>query len=112
MAEEPTREGNILDLLFTTAPDLVENVQVHPAINDHDLVTPNYALKASVNKKPQRKVFVFKKADSDTIKREPNELNQQLAAEHFQSTDVYWNQMRNHNHSGNCGHRVNPGGPM
>ena len=45
MVDEPTREGNILDLLFNTVPDLVENTEVHPRISDHNLVSTNCTLR-------------------------------------------------------------------
>ena len=38
VVEEPTRQGNILDLYFTTNHSLVKGVSVIPGISDHDAV--------------------------------------------------------------------------
>lgn len=35
---EPTRQGNILDLVFTTHPDLMDRTYVVPGMSDHDAV--------------------------------------------------------------------------
>jgi hypothetical protein len=35
MVTEPTRGNNILDLLFTTNPALVEHIEIHPGMSDH-----------------------------------------------------------------------------
>ena len=36
---KPTRLNNVLDLIFTTNPDLVDMVEVYPGISDHSIVT-------------------------------------------------------------------------
>ncbi|XP_072022797.1 uncharacterized protein [Amphiura filiformis] len=52
---KPTRLNNILDLLLTTNPDLVEEIQVFPGMSDHSVVTGVVNVKAKVNKQPPRK---------------------------------------------------------
>ena len=38
MVLEPTRQGNILDLLLTTNHILVNSVNIVPGLSDHDIV--------------------------------------------------------------------------
>ena len=58
---EPTRLDSILDLLFTTYPDLVKNVHVSPGMSDHRVVTAEVNIKPKPHKKPPRKVYLFEK---------------------------------------------------
>jgi len=41
----PTRGSNILDLCFTTDPDLVQSCQPFPGISDHDIVLLKFELR-------------------------------------------------------------------
>ena len=43
----PTRGSNILDLCFTTDPDLVQSCQPFPGISDHDTVLLKFELRTS-----------------------------------------------------------------
>ena len=36
---QPTREGHVLDLVLSTNPGIIENVQVVPRISDHEDIT-------------------------------------------------------------------------
>ena len=38
-ATQPTRENHLLDLVLSTNPDIIENVQVVPGISDHEAIT-------------------------------------------------------------------------
>ena len=38
VVEEPTRHNNILDLVFTSHPDLIEGTYVVPGMSDHSAV--------------------------------------------------------------------------
>ena len=38
VVEEPTRHNNILNLVFTTHPDLIEGTYVAPGMSDHSAV--------------------------------------------------------------------------
>ena len=61
--KQPTRKGNILDLVFTTNPNLVKNVQVVEGTSDHGSGVVDITLKPSINRKQLRTVFLslFKK---------------------------------------------------
>ena len=43
--KQPTHKGNILDLVLTTNPNLVKNVQVVDGMSDHDAVLVDITLK-------------------------------------------------------------------
>ena len=59
IVEEPTREGNILDLILVTSPDRCQRVDVIPGISDHDAVCATYKAKVSRNKmKPRNRVSI------------------------------------------------------
>jgi hypothetical protein len=68
--KEPTREHNILDLVLTTNPDLVRNVQVVDGMSDHKAVICDIDMKAKINRKKPRKIFLYKDADMDTLKQQ------------------------------------------
>ncbi|KAL3853831.1 hypothetical protein ACJMK2_017332 [Sinanodonta woodiana] len=68
MVTEATRGNNILDLLFTTNPALVYNIEIHPGMSDLGVIITDINLKAKTSKKKPRKVHLFKKADWDNFK--------------------------------------------
>ncbi|CAG2231580.1 unnamed protein product [Mytilus edulis] len=68
MVNEPTRGQNILDLLMTTNPGLVSNIEVHPGMSDHQVVIANIDMKAKTSKKKPRLVHLFKKGDMNGLK--------------------------------------------
>jgi hypothetical protein len=72
---EPTCLDNILDLLFTTNPDLVEKVNVFPGMSDHGIVTALVNIKAKLVKKPPRKVYIFSKMNEEVIKKDAGDFN-------------------------------------
>jgi len=39
LVTQPTREGHLLDLVLSTDPSIIENVQVVPGISDHETIT-------------------------------------------------------------------------
>ncbi len=43
------RNNNILDLIFSTKPNLVNNVNITPSISDHDAMSAKISLKVAVN---------------------------------------------------------------
>ena len=61
-ATRPT-SNNILDLLITSSPNLIENIQTVPGISDHLAIIFDVNLKPHIPKKPSRKVYQFHKAD-------------------------------------------------
>ena len=57
--EEPTRLDNILDLLLTTHPVLVEKISVSPSMSDHAVITASVNIKVKINKKNLLAKFIF-----------------------------------------------------
>ena len=91
MVSEPTRGNNILDLLFSSCPDLVQNVTVSPGISDHSSVTAEVALKAKISKKKPQKVYMYGKADPEDLKRNLTTLRDSfLAASSGRSASDNW----------------------
>ena len=68
---QPTREDHLLDLVLSTNPDIIENVQVVPGISDHEAITCQLVLPSE---KPAattlRKVYQYHRADVRSINEE------------------------------------------
>ena len=65
-ATRPT-SNSILDLLMTSSPNLIENLQAVPGISDHLAIMFDVNLKHHMPKKPSRKVYQFHKADKISL---------------------------------------------
>ena len=53
---QPTRLGNVLDLLFTNKPGLVKEVSILPGLSDHDTVLVDTYLHINPNHKKPKKI--------------------------------------------------------
>ena len=73
MVTEPTRQGNIFDLLFTPHPDLVDKVYKVPGTSDHDAVICDVTLRANLPANHKRNVYVYKRADMEDLRRKLKE---------------------------------------
>ena len=78
MVDETTRNESILDLIFTTSPDLLSKCQTVPGISDHDAVSAEYEIKACISEKEPRKVYIFNKADHKKIELDLIELQNEF----------------------------------
>ena len=58
---EPTRGKNILDYFLKSNPTLVNDIDIHPGIADHDLVLINANVKPHEGKQIPRSVPLFNK---------------------------------------------------
>ena len=65
--DQPTRQENILDLVFTDNPSLVKHSQSIPGISDHAMVVTDSDVKPVYNKQKPRKVYLFSKANWNKI---------------------------------------------
>ena len=74
LVTKPTRGNTILDLLFSSRPALVQNINVCPGINDHSDIMAEILLKATTTKQPARKVFMCAQADPSELKKELSSL--------------------------------------
>ena len=69
---EPTRKKNVLELLFTSNPEVVISCSTGPGISDHDhIVVARCKLHPEINMKKPRSIQLFKKADWTAIKKPP-----------------------------------------
>ncbi len=68
MQRDPTRGQNLLDLFCCNKPSLVKICNSIPGISDHSIVLADCDLKATINKKPPRKVYQWSKADWHQLK--------------------------------------------
>ena len=87
-----TRQGMILDLLFTTHPGLVQRHTVCALIglSNHDKLSVTTSIKHIVNTKPPRKVCNFKKSDWQNI-REDGRHRHMKNKHSLNSVDSDWN---------------------
>lgn len=74
MVTEPTRtslsSANILDLILTTSPDLVNSITYLPGLSDHCFI--NFTLKGFVHRSVSKPKYIrdYNKADYQSINRE------------------------------------------
>ena len=61
MHDQPTRQDNVLDLVFTDNPSLIKNSQSIPGISDHAMVVTDSDVKPVYDKQKSRKVYLFSK---------------------------------------------------
>ena len=69
IVREVTRpaSGNILDLIITSNPALIQNVSIHPGISDHSILTFDLDAKFKTSGKSQRRIYQFNKADPQQL---------------------------------------------
>ena len=93
---EPTRQGNILDLLFTSHPDLVDKVYIVPVMSDHDAVICDINLRANPPANPKRNVYLYKRADMEGLRRKLKERFEQFEAScpETKSIRTNWDQFK------------------
>ncbi len=73
-----TRQDHNLDLYFTSHPSLVKSSDTVPGISDHDMVVIDSYIKPKYNKPKKRKIFLYKKADWDSIHAKMEELAEEV----------------------------------
>jgi len=85
---EPTKEDNLLDLVFTTNNTLVKSSTNIPGISDHDMIVTDTYVKAEKAKKVQRKCYLFKRADWEAINSGLDDFYPKLAAMKENNKDI------------------------
>ena len=70
LVKEPTREENILDLTFTTNPDLVTNTQIIDGMSDHQAVITDIMIRAKLNKKKPRTIYLYERGNMDSLREQ------------------------------------------
>ena len=74
MTNKPTRHDNALDLILTTDPDLIAELDTHPGMSDRCAVAFKVNVTAKRHKKLDRYVFQYRKGDLDGAKRDIGEF--------------------------------------
>ena len=64
---ERTRMNNVLDLVFVTNMNLVNNIKVYPGMSDHNCIITDINLKVKHCRKPARTVYRFSKGNMDAV---------------------------------------------
>ena len=84
----PTRENNILDLVFTNRPSLINNCHPLSGISDHEIVFVATQISAKIQRPIQRKIFLWSKANLDDIKLAASNLASEFINNHDIDTPV------------------------
>lgn len=83
----PTRQSNVLDLVFTSTPSLIREPHTAPGMSDHEIVIFFINRKRpAINKKTLRRVYLYHRGDISSLQ---NELRQ--FQEHFSASDPLQN---------------------
>ena len=87
-----TRGNNILDLVLSTIPDSVSKIHVVESISDHSVVITDLILKVKPTRKVKRKIYIYKKADSELLKDEISSAwdKFQTSQPHDRSVEQNW----------------------
>ena len=98
LVSQPTRitetKENILDLFFCNNRSLVNTVEVIPGISDHEAVYIEASLRPHKIPQPPRKVFCYKKADYDSIKKGLINLHRDMTDMRTASVDTLWTKFK------------------
>ena len=68
----PTRPASLktLDLVLSSVPSLVSDIQVKPGMSNHDIVLFNIRVEPKLSSRPPHKVYFYDKADLDTFRQD------------------------------------------
>ena len=89
----PTRGDNLLDLVFTSHPSHKIRCKPLPPVgpkSDHDIVLLDTSLQAVRTKPVKRKIYLWKKADTDGIKANLSNYSTEFRARDFSSVGDMW----------------------
>jgi len=62
MVDSPTRGDNILDLLLTNRPSLVQSCYVTPGISDHDIILASIQSKIKYQNSNSYKIYLWNRS--------------------------------------------------
>ena len=88
--------NSIFNLITTTSPSLVNNIEAHTGISDHLLVTFDIYMKSKYQTKPPRKLFNIQKADTSNLKSKVLNFTQEFLNSNLikNSVDTNWESMQ------------------
>ena len=90
--DQPTRQDNMLDLVFTNNPSLVKNSNSTPGISDHAMVVTDFEVLPHIVKHNRRRCYMFQKANWSGIKHATAELSSlvQTRVENKEDIEDVW----------------------
>jgi len=90
--EEPTREDNMLDLVFTLNPSLSKCSKSIPGISDHSIVVTDLDLYPQRVKEKPRRQYLYAKAKWDDVNSDLNGLAEEITTmqEKGSSVEAMW----------------------
>ncbi|KAK3097032.1 hypothetical protein FSP39_005743 [Pinctada imbricata] len=86
--EHPTREDNLLDLVFVSNPSLVKSSINVPGISYHDIVITDMDTKVHYNRTPTRKCYIYSKANWENINKDLEQLQMTIEAKNQKEDSV------------------------
>jgi hypothetical protein len=78
LVQKPTRLNNILDLMITNNPSIVNRTEILPGISDHDAVFCEIDINPSKLQQPKRQIPQYKKANWDALKEEVVNIGEEI----------------------------------
>eukprot|EP00057_Strongylocentrotus_purpuratus_P014907 XP_011669381.1 PREDICTED: uncharacterized protein LOC105440653 [Strongylocentrotus purpuratus] len=95
MVLQPTRMGNILDLVLTSVPDIVDDVAIGKGMSDHDAVTCHFSQHVKLVKTKTRKIYQFKKSNMDSLRDDLKESTNKILNDCvYKSASLCWNLLK------------------
>ena len=76
--DQPTRDLNMLDLVFTKNPSTVKTSTSIPGISDHAMIVTDIDIIPQYVKQTQRKFYIFSKANWDNIQEDMCKLSHSI----------------------------------
>ena len=100
LVNQPTRGDNTLVLLLTNKPSTIYRTEVCPGISDHDIVYVEATTTPLKEHQAPRNVYLFKKADYDSMKTESKTLLNDFINKHQKNMDInrMWEEFKNNIH--------------
>ena len=92
--DQPTRDSNLLDLVFTNNPSLVKTSTSVPGISDHAMIVTDIDILPQFIRQKPRKFFLFSKANWDGITSDMNDLSESIINSANSSVDDLWTRLK------------------
>jgi hypothetical protein len=87
--DSPTRENNLLDLVFVSNRTLVKSSVNVPGISDHEIIITDFETKVHHQNTTPRKCYIYRKANWNTINKDLNTLNEIVEEKQRNGADVH-----------------------
>ena len=92
--DQPTRDSNFLDLVFTNNPSLVKTSTSVPGISDHAMLVNSIDILPQFMRQKPRKFFIFSKANWDGITSDMRCLSESIINSASSSVDELWTRLK------------------